>query len=90
MNGSEGGQFIDMMHERGVLNSGESTDYALGVSHGEYRGAATVSHGGAWGGFRANLCRYPQQRLSIAVACNLVSNGCVVSTRNLRTERAVL
>ena len=73
-----------------MLNSGESIDYALGISHGEYRGAATVSHGGAWGGFRANLCRYPRQRLSIAVACNLVSNGCVISTRNLGAERAVL
>ena len=26
---------------------------------GEYRGASTISHGGAWAGFRAHLCRYP-------------------------------
>ena len=70
MDGSEAGAFFELMHERGLLNSGDSIDYALGISHGEYRGATTVSHGGAWGGFRANLCRYPTQHLSIAVTCN--------------------
>jgi hypothetical protein len=30
-----------------------------------------VSHGGATGGYRAFLARYPKQRLSVAVLCNV-------------------
>jgi CubicO group peptidase (beta-lactamase class C family) len=69
-----GGQnFLDLIHTRGVLNNGKELDYAFGLGHGEYRGLKTVSHGGAWGGFRAQLIRVPEHRFSVAVLSNLGS-----------------
>jgi hypothetical protein len=64
-----------MMLTRGVLTSGKEIPYALGLFHGEYRGLKTVHHGGAWGGFRAQLVRVPEQRFSAVVLCNLGSSG---------------
>jgi CubicO group peptidase (beta-lactamase class C family) len=66
-----GQEFLDLIHTRGVLNSGEELDYAFGLGHGEYRGVKTVSHGGAWGGFRAQLIRIPEHKFSVAVLSNL-------------------
>jgi hypothetical protein len=31
----------------------------------------SVSHGGAWGGFRAELIRFPEQRFSVVCLCNV-------------------
>jgi len=62
--------FIDRLHSRAVLNSGDTTDYAAGLFHHEYRGMRTVDHGGAFIGFRAELLRFPSEHTSIAVACN--------------------
>lgn len=58
------------LHERGTLNDGTRLDYALGLMHGTYKGHPTVQHGGSWGGYIANLVRYPGQQLGIAVLCN--------------------
>lgn len=65
--------FLEQMHERGVLDNGDTLDYAFGLSFGEYRGLPTVSHGGAWGGFRADLVRFPEQRFSVVCLCNVAS-----------------
>jgi len=66
-----GGQpLMDRLHTRGVLNSGDTIRYALGLSVDQYRGLRRVSHGGAWAGFRAHLVRFPDQRTSAAVLCN--------------------
>jgi CubicO group peptidase (beta-lactamase class C family) len=62
--------FAKMMLTRGMLDNGESIDYAFGLSHGRREGRATVSHGGSSWGFRAYLERYPEQELSVAVLCN--------------------
>jgi len=68
-----GQEFLDLIHTRGVLNSGKAIDYAFGLGHGEYRGLKTVSHGGAWGGFRAQLIRVPEHKFSVVVLSNLGS-----------------
>ncbi|NIM50976.1 MAG: serine hydrolase [Gemmatimonadales bacterium] len=68
-----GERFWHEMLERGVLNSGDTLDYARGLVHGEYRGLKTVSHGGAFVGFRAQLLRFPEQRFSVICLCNLSS-----------------
>jgi hypothetical protein len=66
-----GGQgLLDRLHTRGILTSGDTIAYALGLSVGEYRGLRRVEHGGSWAGFRAQLTRYPDQRTSIVVLCN--------------------
>ena len=58
------------LETRGVLTSGEVIDYALGQQHGEYRGLATVGHGGSWVGFRTDVVRFPSERTSIVTLCN--------------------
>ena len=59
-----------ILETRGVLSSGEEISYALGQSHGEHRGLATIGHGGSWVGFRADVLRFPSQSTSIVTLCN--------------------
>ncbi len=62
--------FWKMMTKHGVLNSGEVLNYASGLDISEYRGLKTIRHGGAFVGFRAELLRFPNQKLSIAIFAN--------------------
>jgi CubicO group peptidase (beta-lactamase class C family) len=62
--------FWRMMTQRGILNSGDTIDYAAGLSIANYKGLKTVSHGGAFVGFRSNLIRFPEQRFSIVLFAN--------------------
>jgi CubicO group peptidase (beta-lactamase class C family) len=64
---------LSEIQERGKLNSGKVLDYAKGLFIEDYRGLPTVSHGGAWGGYRAELLRFPEQHFSVACLCNLGS-----------------
>jgi N-acyl-D-amino-acid deacylase len=69
---SLGGQeFLTSLHTRGVLTDGDTLGYALGLQLGRYRGERTVAHGGSWGGYRAELLRFPERRTSVAVLCNV-------------------
>ncbi len=69
--GTVGGDaWVELMHTRGVLNSGEEIPYAFGITHGEHRGLATVGHGGAWVGYRAGMSRYPETGHSFVALCN--------------------
>ena len=54
----------------GALANGSPIDYASGLFISTHRGQRTVSHGGAWAGYRAELLRFPEQRTAIAVLCN--------------------
>ena len=65
-----GPEWVALMHERGVLNSGDTIPYAFGISHGEHRGLATVGHGGSWVGYRAAMSRYPDAAYSFVALCN--------------------
>ncbi|MEO8448367.1 MAG: serine hydrolase domain-containing protein [Gemmatimonadota bacterium] len=58
------------MLQRGVLAGGDTIAYAAGLMIGEYRGLALVDHGGATGGYRAQLLRFPTEQVGIAVLCN--------------------
>ncbi len=66
---------LEGMHERGILRSGDTINYALGLSHGSYRGLPTVGHGGADAGYRSDFLRFPEQDVSVAVLCNFPSSG---------------
>ena len=65
-----GAEWVALMHQRGVLNSGDTIPYAFGISHGEHRGLATVGHGGAWVGYRAGMTRYPETGYAFIALCN--------------------
>jgi CubicO group peptidase (beta-lactamase class C family) len=55
---------------RGRLTSGDSIPYAFGLVHNVYRGQPTIEHGGAYGGYRTQLLRFPTQRLAVVTLCN--------------------
>jgi CubicO group peptidase (beta-lactamase class C family) len=70
-----GREFLSEIQERGKLNDGKALDYAKGLFRQDYRGLHTVSHGGAWGGYRAELLRFPDQHFSVACLCNVGNAG---------------
>ncbi len=64
---------IERMQTQGVLNNGDTIDYAYGLVVGKYRGQRTISHGGSWAGFRATLLHFPEQHFSVIVLSNFAS-----------------
>jgi CubicO group peptidase (beta-lactamase class C family) len=70
--GQVGGKiFLAELQERGRLNNGKVLTYAKGLEVEDYRGLHTVRHGGSWGGYRAELLRFPEQHFSVACLCNV-------------------
>jgi len=70
-----GKEFLAEIQERGKLNDGKVLEYAKGLFLQDYRGLHTVSHGGSWGGYRAELLRFPEQHFSVACLCNVGNAG---------------
>lgn len=62
--------FWNEMTHQGVLNSGEVQEYASGLGLSNFKGLKVISHGGAFVGFRAELMRFPEEHLSIAIFAN--------------------
>ena len=69
-----GDQVIELMHQRGVLNSGEQVDYAFGQRIGVYKGLKIAEHSGSWRGFRSHLIRFLDQMFSVVILSNYVSS----------------
>ena len=65
------GTLLKEMQTQGVLNNGKQIEYALGLFVGTYRGLPIVEHGGALFGYRTELLRFPQQKLSVITLCNV-------------------
>lgn len=79
-----GGQaMVDELQSTVPLTSGKPNDYALGLVRGTYRGAPSVSHGGSWGGYRAELFRIPSLHFSAAVLCNVPTGSPGVAARKV-------
>ncbi|HXT26371.1 MAG TPA: serine hydrolase [Candidatus Eisenbacteria bacterium] len=70
-----GKEFLAEMQEPGKLNSGKPLTYAKGLVVEKYRGLPIVEHGGSWGGYRAQLLRFPEQHFSVACLCNVGNAG---------------
>lgn len=68
-----GKDLIDLMHTKGKLNNGEELDYAFALGIRKYKGLKTVGHGGALGGYRSALVRFPEQNFSVICLSNLSS-----------------
>ena len=64
-------EMLERMQTPGTLSTGKPMTYGLGLVMRDYRGLASVSHGGSWAGYRAELLRFPAQQLSVACLCNL-------------------
>ena len=69
-----GREVLADLHRRGTLRGDRVISYAVGLAHGVYKGHATVGHGGADAGYRAEFLRFPDKRLSVAVLCNFPSS----------------
>jgi CubicO group peptidase (beta-lactamase class C family) len=65
------GTLLKELQSHGVLNNGNQINYAMGLSLGEYRGLRVVEHKGALFGYRTEFLRFPQQRFSVILLCNL-------------------
>jgi hypothetical protein len=61
---------LTRMTERGVLTNGDTIAYAFGLGVGDLRGAATLSHGGSWAGYRSTFLLVPEHGLAVAVLGN--------------------
>jgi len=66
-----GRELFDLLHTKGTLADGGELDYAFALTIGSYKGLKTVSHGGALGGYRAALTRFPDQKFTVIVLANL-------------------
>jgi CubicO group peptidase (beta-lactamase class C family) len=66
-------RIMELMNQRGILNNGDTIDYAFGQGIGNYKGLMLISHGGADAGYRTYLGRFPDQRFSVIVFSNLGS-----------------
>ena len=64
---------IERLHETGKLNNGKSINYAFGLEVTEYRGQKVVMHGGGWAGYRSEMMRFPDQRITFICLTNLGS-----------------
>ncbi len=71
--GSGSPELITRWLQPGALDSGEPIEYSAGITDGTYRGRRLVSHGGSYVGFRANILRFPEQRFTAIVLCNVAT-----------------
>jgi len=52
------------------LNSGQTHPYGFGWALGEIKGHRFVQHGGAWQGFKAQIVRYVDDKLTVVLFAN--------------------
>lgn len=65
-----GPALIEQLQVKGVLNDGSTIPYARGLVVDEHWGLRRVLHGGGWAGYRAEMIRFPDERLSVITLCN--------------------
>ena len=63
------------LNNGGPATTGPGQAYAVGLIVGTMRGVRVVQHGGAWGGFRAQFYRFPDQKLGVTTFCNYGNAG---------------
>lgn len=62
---------IDLLTQKGKLNSGKELSYALGIAVDTYKGWKQYSHGGADAGYRTFLSVFPDLKMGFIVFSNL-------------------
>jgi CubicO group peptidase (beta-lactamase class C family) len=62
---------IDRLTEKGKLNSGKETDYALGISSDKQFGWRRFSHSGGDAGYRTFIAVFPDLKIGFLVFSNL-------------------
>ncbi len=70
--GQVGGQkFINLMYKNGQLDNGEKIEYAFGLFVKKVGERSVVEHAGSIQGFRSQMVRYPEDRLTIICLSNI-------------------
>ena len=64
-------QDIDMLTQKGKLNSGKELSYALGIVSDTYKGWKQFSHSGGDAGYRTHLAVFPDLKMGFFVFSNL-------------------
>jgi CubicO group peptidase (beta-lactamase class C family) len=52
------------------LNNGKTFPYGFGWALGEIRGHRIIEHGGSWQGFKSQISRYPDDKLTVVLFAN--------------------
>ncbi len=63
-------EVIRLMTAPGILNNGESMDYALGIFLNKYKGLPVFKHSGNMQGYRAQTITFPDQKFTAIALCN--------------------
>lgn len=66
-----GPKAIDLLLKTEQLDDGSPNDYAAGLYVGTFHGARKVEHSGGGAGSDSEMIRLPEQKLTIAVLCNV-------------------
>jgi CubicO group peptidase (beta-lactamase class C family) len=82
------GSVATRLLEPGRLDDGTATGYASGLFVDEREGHRRIHHAGGWGGYRAQLLRYPDEQLSVVVLANF-SHAPVTRLAELFAGRAL-
>jgi CubicO group peptidase (beta-lactamase class C family) len=61
---------LDQMWTPVKLNDGKTHPYGFGWALGEVRGHRIIEHGGAWQGFKSQISRYPDDKLTVVLFAN--------------------
>jgi CubicO group peptidase (beta-lactamase class C family) len=71
-----GGEYAyNELLKKGVLNKDEEINYALGISHGNYKGLKTIGHSGGDAGYRSQFTMFPEYGISIIIFANGSTNA---------------
>ncbi len=63
-------ELIARMTTPGRLDSGETLDYGFGLGIYDYFGLREIAHAGGWVGYKAEILRFPERRLTVICLCN--------------------
>lgn len=61
---------IETLTTRGILNNGDTLNYALGIGVGNYHGHRRWYHSGSVGGYRSALYYFPDDHLGVIAVSN--------------------
>lgn len=81
------GNFVtDRLEEQAVLTGGRKIAYARGLVQGTFNGVPEIIHSGSTAGYRAWIGRFPSQKVSVAVLCNLASANATQLARDAAAQ----
>lgn len=66
---------FDLMLTRGILNKGDTLNYAFGINLGTFRSHYMIQHGGSIGGYRSMVRAFPNEALNLVVLTNFSSSN---------------